>query len=212
MFYVERVAFVRHFASFHVFDFGNQCLSPARFDNKVRHKEKLKFILKTIQVLLENTKMKESSGRPRRMSFKFAKILIILLFISQFIDGAVSDDGMDASMEVNASGDAVVDGNGDETQPESQVETEMLIDAGNVSSSAESVSSESISTHSGNGNGGIPKLFPYGLNHIDANLPRDVDDVSSREIRLQTPIVLYGHQYTSVFVSHGMNCDIIIWN
>ncbi|XP_021945973.1 nidogen isoform X2 [Folsomia candida] len=48
-----------------------------------------------------------------------------------------------------------------------------------------------------------PKMFPYGLDHVDVNLPRDVDDISSPEIRLQTPIVLYGQQYTSVFVNQN---------
>jgi hypothetical protein len=52
------------------------------------------------------------------------------------------------------------------------------------------------------------KLFPYGLDNVDVNLPRDLDDVSSREIRLQTPIVMYGQQFTSVFVSQNTICDM----
>jgi len=48
------------------------------------------------------------------------------------------------------------------------------------------------------------KLFPYGLDERDAALPRDSDDISSPELRLTVPIVLYGQQFTSVYVRSGI--------
>lgn len=46
-----------------------------------------------------------------------------------------------------------------------------------------------------------PTLFPYGPSQADLTLPRDIDDCASPEFRLQTPIVFYGQQYSSIYVS-----------
>lgn len=45
------------------------------------------------------------------------------------------------------------------------------------------------------------KLFPFGPQHEDILLTKDVDDVSSPEVRLKTPIMFYGTQYTGIYVS-----------
>ena len=45
------------------------------------------------------------------------------------------------------------------------------------------------------------KLFPYGLDERDSTLPRDNDDISSPEFRVTVPIVLYGQQFSSGYVS-----------
>ena len=47
-----------------------------------------------------------------------------------------------------------------------------------------------------------PKLFPFGLESIDSNLPRDVDDVASPELKLQTPIVFYSESYSGIYVGY----------
>jgi len=45
------------------------------------------------------------------------------------------------------------------------------------------------------------KLFPYGLEESDQNLPTELDDVALPELRLQTPIVFYGNLYPGIYVS-----------
>jgi len=44
------------------------------------------------------------------------------------------------------------------------------------------------------------KLFPFGLSENDQMLLKTEDDNSSPEIRLNTPIVLYGQQHSSAYV------------
>lgn len=44
------------------------------------------------------------------------------------------------------------------------------------------------------------KMFPFGQHHEDTLLTKDVDDVSSPELRLKTPIMFYGTQYTGIYV------------
>ncbi|CAG0901758.1 unnamed protein product [Darwinula stevensoni] len=44
-------------------------------------------------------------------------------------------------------------------------------------------------------------LLPFGLQHGDQSLLREVDDFGSREIPLTTPIVFYGHIYQSLYVN-----------
>lgn len=48
---------------------------------------------------------------------------------------------------------------------------------------------------------GSLKLFPFGPQFDDTLLTKDVDDVASPEIRLKTPIMFYGTQYTGIYVS-----------
>lgn len=45
------------------------------------------------------------------------------------------------------------------------------------------------------------KFFPFGPQHDDNLLTKDVDDVSSPEVRLKTPVMFYGTQYTGIYVS-----------
>lgn len=44
------------------------------------------------------------------------------------------------------------------------------------------------------------KMFPFGQHQEDTLLTKDEDDVSSPELRLKTPIMFYGTQYTGIYV------------
>ena len=50
----------------------------------------------------------------------------------------------------------------------------------------------------------LPKselLFPHGPAFGDRNLVNETDDFNSEEVELTTPIVFYGQNYTSIYVS-----------
>jgi len=44
-------------------------------------------------------------------------------------------------------------------------------------------------------------LYPFGLDEGDQALSRDIDDISSQEIKLVVPVVFYGQKHSSLYVS-----------
>jgi hypothetical protein len=49
----------------------------------------------------------------------------------------------------------------------------------------------------------IPKdqFYPFGAKHGDSSLPEGIEDVSSAEIRLKTPIKFFTREYSGIYVS-----------
>lgn len=49
----------------------------------------------------------------------------------------------------------------------------------------------------------LPKdqFYPFGANHGDAHLPKDVEDVSSPEVKLKTAIKFFTREYVGIYVS-----------
>jgi hypothetical protein len=47
----------------------------------------------------------------------------------------------------------------------------------------------------------VEKFYPFGLNHGDTALPKNVRDTVSAEISLRVPVNFYGTSYSSLYVS-----------
>lgn len=48
-------------------------------------------------------------------------------------------------------------------------------------------------------------LFPHGAEFGDRNLDNESDDFNSVEVDLTTPVVFYGQNYTSIYVSWNVD-------
>ena len=49
----------------------------------------------------------------------------------------------------------------------------------------------------------VSQLYPFGNQYGDIALPNDMEDFSSPEIKLQTPINFFQRQYQSIFVNEN---------